>query len=52
MKIKLFETKNDAVTFVKDKTGWSVAKSTRHVNQFLFRTDESGRCWVNVDDID
>ena len=52
MKIKLFETKNAAVTFVKDKTGWSLAKSTRHVNQFLFRTDESGRCWVNVDDID
>ena len=52
MKIKLFETKGDAVTFVRGKTGWSVAKSTRHVNQHLFRTDESNRCWINVDDID
>lgn len=52
MKIKLFETKTAAIEFVKQKTGWSNTRSTRHVNQFLFRTDESGRCWVNVDDID
>ena len=52
MKIKLFETKSDAITFVRGKTGWSVAKSTNHVNQHLFRTDESNRCWINIDDID
>ena len=52
MKIRLFETKGDAITYVKNKTGWSNTKSTRHVNQHLFRTDESNRCWINVDEID
>ena len=52
MKIKLFETKSDAVTFVRGKTGWSVSKSTEHVNQHIFRTDGSDRVWINVDDID
>ena len=52
MKIKLFETKTAAVAFVREKTGWSIARSTRHVNQNLFRTDETNRCWINVDDID
>ena len=52
MKIRMFETKTEAVTFVREKTGWSIARSTRHVNQSLFRTDETNRCWINVEDID
>ena len=52
MKIRLFETKTAAVNYVKEKTGWGTAKATRHVNQFLFRSDETNRCWINVESID
>ena len=52
MKIRMFESKTAAINYVKEKTGWGTDKSTRHVDQFLFRSDETNRCWVNVDGID
>ena len=53
MKIRMFESKSAAIAFVREKTGKSNAAATRHVNEYLFRAEDSGyRVWINIDGID
>jgi hypothetical protein len=51
MKIKLFETQTLAINYVKNKTGFSTVKAREYVNKNLFKTDETNRCWINIDSI-